>query len=178
MGVELGQAIKNSLLCRGQYRLGQETIRATVIGAGSHSARLSGSTVFCRNVALPLKNLPVITFTHREQEMQSLPALIRQRTAQKDTLAVLAFPGYEQPRYSAIAALAERILQGTDGQILLCLQSDMAKALGQYICLQDPARQVLCLDGICLQPESYLDIGRPVGCAFPVVVKTLILEKQ
>ena len=60
MGPELGQVIRRSRLCTGEYRLGEETIRATVIGAGCHSAQLSGSTVFYQNMEFPLKNLPVV----------------------------------------------------------------------------------------------------------------------
>ena len=60
IGPELGRAIRESRLCQGEYVLGRETIRATVIGAGCHSAQLSGSTVFCQNVALPLKNVPAV----------------------------------------------------------------------------------------------------------------------
>ena len=63
MGPALGRAIRNSLLCQGEYRLGSHTIRATVIGAGCHSTKLSGSTVFCRGTKLPVKNLPVAVFT-------------------------------------------------------------------------------------------------------------------
>ena len=174
MGVELGQAIKKGLLCAGEYILGQETIRATVIGAGSHSAQLSGSTVFCRGVELPLKNLPVAVFTPHEQPD---PALLRRKMTQTDSEKVLlAFPGFERPTYTDVSALADALLQAVTGEILVCLEADMAKALGQYISPRDPDRQVLCLDGIRLQPESYLDIGKPVGCAFPVVIKTLILE--
>jgi len=179
MGVQLGQAIKNSLLCRGEYRLGTETIRATVIGAGSHSAQLSGSTVFCKDVPLPLKNLPVVVLTAHEQESADLPTLVRQRTAQKDAKTViLAFPGFASPSYAQVAALADKLLQIDIGELLVCLEADMAKALGQYLRLKDPGRPVLCIDSIQAGAESYLDIGRPVGCAFPVVVKTLILENQ
>ena len=39
---------------------GAETIRATVVGAGAHSMEVSGSTIFYREVAFPLKNLPVL----------------------------------------------------------------------------------------------------------------------
>src|SRR5699024_7488319 len=67
IGVLLGRAIRKSALCAGQYLLGRETIRATVIGAGCHSTQLSGSTVFARNVAFPLQNLPVICLTEQEQ---------------------------------------------------------------------------------------------------------------
>ena len=178
MGVFLGQAIRGSLLCRGEYRLGTETIRATVIGAGSHSAQLSGSTVFCKDVALPLKNLPVVTFREDEQEREDLPALVRQRTAQRDeNTVVLAFPGFDSPTYSQVAALAEKLLQTDAEKLLICLETDMAKALGQYLRLRDPQKPVLCIDSIQTDRESYLDIGSPVGCAFPVVVKTLVLQQ-
>ena len=46
LGPELGQTIRRSRLCSGEFMLGSRTIRATVIGAGCHSAQLSGSTVF------------------------------------------------------------------------------------------------------------------------------------
>ena len=178
MGAELGQAIKNSLLCRGQYRLGTETIRATVIGAGSHSAQLSGSTVFCKNVALPLKNLPVATFDKNEQERDDLPELIRQRCAQKDSQTmVLALPGLVSPTYTQVSELADRLLAAGKGQLLICLEADMAKALGQTLELKAPGKSVLCIDSIQTGQESFLDIGKPVGCAFPVVVKTLILQQ-
>ena len=38
MGPILGRTIRASRLCQGEYRLGDQTIRATVIGAGCHSA--------------------------------------------------------------------------------------------------------------------------------------------
>ena len=51
----------------------------------------------------------------------------------------------------------------------------MAKALGQLLSLYCPEQGVLCLDRLHLQEGSYLDVGQPVGPAFPVVIKTLIL---
>lgn len=180
IGLELGTAIRKSLLCAGEYRLGQETIRATVIGAGSHSAKLSGSTVFCRGVDLPLKNLPVAVFSPQEQERSDLDRLIRQRTAEKDADAVvLALPGYPSPSYEQITCLAEKLAKAADKKILVCLEADMAKALGQKICLQLPPQiPCLCIDRVRLTEGSFLDIGCFVGPALPVVVKTLVLEKS
>lgn len=181
IGPELGGAIRGSRLCEGEYRLGQETIRATVIGAGSHSARLSGSTVFCRGVDLPLKNLPVAVFTRQEQEREDLDVLIRQRIAQADADAVvLVLPGYPAADYAQITALAEKLTRVSPGkQILVCLEADMAKALGQKICLQSPPETpCLCIDRVQLTQGSFLDIGCFVGPALPVVIKTLVLEKR
>lgn len=181
IGVELGQAIRNSQLCRGMYRLGQETIRATVIGAGSHSAQLSGSTVFCRGVRLPLKNMPVTVFTAREQENPELDKLIAYRIREKDgETVVLALPGFPDGSYDKLCTLAQQIARGTGGQgVYVCLEADMAKALGQKLCLLlPPETPCLCIDRVRLEEDSFLDVGSPVGPALPVVVKTLVLERK
>lgn len=179
IGPALGRAIGKSRMCRQPYFLGEETIRATVIGAGCHSTQLSGSTVFYKDVALPVKNLPVAVFTKEEQASADLPGLIRSRLAQKDTDAVvLALPGYEAPDYSAVQHLAEAILQGVgDRPIWVCLQQDMAKALGHSLSLRcPPGRSCLCIDSLLLEENSFLDIGLPVGPCLPVVIKTLVLS--
>ena len=165
IGPELGTAIRKSRLCRGEYVLGQETIRATVIGAGSHSAQLSGSTVFHQNMTFPLKNLPVV---------RSAAAL---RTL--DSTGVLALQGMNTPGYGALQSLAEEILRGFSGDMLvLALEQDMAKALGQCLALRlGKDARILCIDRVKLEAESYLDVGAPIGPALPVVVKTLILSK-
>ena len=180
IGPILGQAIRSSALCRGEYIIGEETIRATVIGAGCHSAQLSGSTIFCRAVQLPMKNLPVAAFTRQEQDAQALPQLIRQRMREKDSpKVVLAMPGIPSPDYGQVRALAQKIAQGAeDREILVCLEADMAKALGQCLQLLLPERPCLCIDRVRLGSDSFLDIGQPIGPALPVVVKTLILEKH
>ena len=175
IGVELGQAIKNSLLCRGEYRVAEQAIRATVIGAGCHSAQLSGSTVFCRDVKLPLKNLPVAVIPR--QTTEQLPEFIRQSICRADgELVVLALQEIAED-YRQMTALAEGIAAGvTDGPVLVCLEQDMAKALGQKLALLLPERPVLCIDRVQLTGECFLDVGTPVGPTFPVVVKTLVMS--
>ena len=177
MGAQLGQAIKNSLLCAGEYMLGQEMIRATVIGAGCHSAQLSGSTVFCREIDLPVKNLPVAIFTAQEQESRELPERINRRIRELDTQrAVLFFPGYSAAGYDQVTALAEKIAAAGLKELFLCLEGDMAKALGQRLSLILGVTPCLCIDRVQLSGDCFLDIGKPVGPALPVVVKTLVLE--
>ena len=179
MGPALGKAIRESRLCQGEYVLGQETIRATVIGAGCHSAQLSGSTVFYRGVSLPVKNLPVAVFTAVEQDSSGLPELIRQRVAEKDARGVvLAMPGYDPPTYEKVTALAEKICRGVeDRPVYICLEADMAKALGHSLSLRLPGdTPCLCIDRLRLQEESFLDVGSPVGPAIPVIIKTLVLS--
>ena len=161
MGPALGQAIRQSRLCQGRYVLGTETIRATVIGAGCHSAQLSGSTVYHRNVRFPLKNLPVIA-----------------AGGHSDTTAVVAMEGLPSATYQQIGELAEQILrQIPEGPVYLVLEQDMAKALGQALALRmEPTRPLLCLDRLRLAEGDYLDVAAPVGPALPVVIKTLIFS--
>ena len=174
LGVLLGKGIRESLLCRGQFRLGTETIRATVIGAGCHSAQLSGSTIFSEGISLPQKNLPVVSLT-----MPVCPEAVADayRGQDADTV-VLAIPGYPSPSYGELQALAEALVTGSgQRELIVCLQTDMAKALGHAIRILQPDRPCLCIDRVSLGSESFLDIGTPVGPALPVVVKTLVLSK-
>ena len=169
IGPMLGRAIRKSRLCAGAYRLGEQTIRATVIGAGCHSAQLSGSTVFYRNVAFPLKNLPVVRITD--------PSQIPRRLEMQDATPVIAMTGIESPNYGQVVTLAEQIVTGVgDGPVYVALEQDMAKALGQAIALRLPKdRPCLCIDNVHLEEGSFLDVAAPVGPALPVVIKTLIL---
>lgn len=164
IGPLLGQAIGTSRLCSGKYVLGTNTIRATVIGAGCHSTQLSGSTVYSQNVQFPLKNIPVIT-----QKAQ--------RTQQEGNV-FFALPGVRSPTYAQVQQMAAEISR-LPQPIYLCLEQDMAKALGQSMALRlGRDAEILCIDRIRVHPGDYLDVAAPVGPAFPVVVKTLVLQKR
>jgi len=164
IGPVLGRAIRGSRLCRGNYILGSETIRATVIGAGCHSAQLSGSTVFHRNIRFPLKNLPAASY----------------RTGvslHSDSIPILTMEGLPSPTYPQIASLAEEIISRHPAPYYICTRQDMAKALGQALAARLPAdTPILCIDRVQVSEGSYLDVAAPVGSALPVVVKTLILS--
>ena len=165
LGPLLGKAIRESLLCKGNYVLGRQTIRATVIGAGCHSTQLSGSTVFCQNVTFPLKNVPVIT---RQEQRNHYEGPV-----------FCAMPGLEAPTYQAISQLADQLAAQLPPPIYLCLEQDMAKALGQALALRlGREAAILCIDRLKVGSGSYLDVAAPVGPAFPVVVKTLVLSQN
>ena len=163
LGPILGQTIRKSRLCQGQYALGRETIRATVIGAGSYSTQLSGSTVYCQNVRFPLKNLPVVENSSKIHEGS----------------VVLSVPGIPSPTYSQVREIAGELAKNKPPELYICLEADMAKALGQALAARlPPETRILCIDRVRVGEDSYLDIGEPVGGAFPVVVKTLVLERR
>ena len=163
IGPELGRKIRESRLCQEEYMLGAETIRATVIGAGCHSAQLSGSTVFYQNVSFPLKNLPVV------ESVEALTGL--------DGPGVLVVSG-EALDFAGIRDLAKNLTTEVKTPVYVAASGDMAKALGVQIALRlGEQAEILCIDRVRLKEGDYLDVGAPVGPALPVVVKTLILSR-
>ena len=176
IGPLLGRAIRESALCRGEYRLGTNTIRATVIGAGCHSVQLSGSTVFLKQEKLPLKDRSVAVLTEEEQNRKNLAELVFQRLEGKD---ILFLPGWVSPDYETLCRLADDLVRGFGNRpCRVVLEQDMAKALGVALQLRLPKdREILCLDGLWIPRDSYLDVGEPVGPAVTAVVKTLAFEK-
>ena len=168
MGPVLGKAIRKSRLCQGKYRLGEQTIRATVIGAGCHSAQLSGSTVYWENVVLPMKNLPVVAARPGEN--------LREKLARQDTKAVIVLPGLTGMSYGQIKALGRQLAEAVPPPVLVAVEEDMAKALGQAIALAQEKPACLCIDRVRLGEGDYLDVGNPIGPALPVVVKTLVFS--
>ena len=176
IGPLLGRAIRESALCREDYRLGTNTIRATVIGAGSHSVQLSGSTVFLKNARLPKKDLTAAVLTEEEQNREDLAQLVARRMEGKD---LLFLPGWVSPDYEKICRVAEELVGGFGSRpCRVVLEQDMAKALGVALQLRLPKdREILCLDGLWIPRDSYLDVGQPVGPAVTAVIKTLAFER-
>lgn len=186
LGVLLGEALCRSFLCKERFLQAAETIRATVIGAGTHTTELSGSTIFYRNICFPMKNLPVAQITTEEEALEpaALGRIIRSRAAIYRTEHepfVLGMTGSHSPKFSELCKLADGIADGISEEpeqpLLLALREDMGKALGQALAALLPKTPLLCLDGISLSEGSYLDIGSPVagGQVLPVVIKTLAL---
>lgn len=171
LGPVLGRCIRRSRLCE-QYVLGAETIRATVIGAGCHSAQLSGSTVFYRNISFPLQNLPVLP-----APAENLAEFLRREIPKQEAAPVIALPPSPQD-YAFIGGLAD-LLAGVQlpDPVMVCMEQDMAKALGQALALRlGTDRGILCIDRVRLKAGDYLDVGAPVGPALPVVVKTIVFS--
>ncbi|MCL1952327.1 MAG: ethanolamine ammonia-lyase reactivating factor EutA [Oscillospiraceae bacterium] len=185
-GVLLGEAVRAGAgFVPGRVLEPAETIRATVIGAGLHSVRLSGSTVRCGDEGLfPLKNLPV--FCPAKEILEDPQALAEQFTwflRQNDaSRAVLFLEGSPSPGYAALKALAQCLARALDAAlppgepILLLAYHDIGKALGQLMASQAPGRASISLDGLRAGPNDFLDFGKPVmnGLAVPVAIKTLI----
>ena len=191
IGVMLGRAIRESRLFTDFQKMEPgETIRATVVGAGTYTTTISGSTITYSDDIFPLKNIPVIKLDEELQEAcfagETEPVIRRIQwvLGQNDEEHfILAMPGKRNPGYMEMKRAAASIRQIMDrvqppGEpILLVIESDIAKAMGQMIRQQpDLKRQVVAIDSIHVEDGEYVDMGKPMmnGMVIPVVVKTLI----
>ena len=183
IGPLLGYSIKNALLGLKVGLLSpKEKIRATVIGAGSHSLKVSGSTITYDEKLLPIKNIPIIKTTLFDKkghyDKSELLGLREEINMYKGSQVALAFRGIKGPSYKEITEIAEAIIfifKASFMPIILIIEEDLGKALGQTLRLKlSGATALICLDRIFLSKEDYIDIGRPLGRAIPVVKKTLI----
>lgn len=191
IGVLLGRAIRESRLFTDFQKMEPgETIRATVVGAGTYTTTISGSTITYSDDIFPLKNIPVIKLDEALQEAcfagDTEPVIRRIQwvLGQNDEdRFILAMPGKRDPGYTEMKRAAAAIRQIMDrvqplGEpILLVIESDIAKAMGQMIRQQpDLKRQVVAIDSIHVEDGEYVDMGKPMmnGMVIPVVVKTLI----
>ena len=191
IGVLLGRAIRESRVFTDFQKMEPgETIRATVVGAGTYTTTISGSTITYSDDIFPLKNIPVIKLDEELQEAcfagETEPVIRRIQwvLGQNDEEHfILAMPGKRNPGYTEMKRAAASIRQIMDrvqspGEpILLVIESDIAKAMGQMIRQQpDLKRQVVAIDSIHVEDGEYVDMGKPMmnGMVIPVVVKTLI----
>ncbi len=178
IGVLLGRAISKSQLYSAKTIRPSETIRATVVGAGSHSTQLSGSTISYGGVEFPLKSMPVLALT--EEEQSHLGNAIREKRAWFSSPPAIFFPGWKNPSFEQISQAAEEIhaSAGDISPLVIVVGADMGKALGQAL-LARGQKALVCVDSLYMESGAYLDIGPPVagGTVLPVVIKTLIFEK-
>jgi ethanolamine utilization protein EutA len=193
IGPILGQAVKDSPDFKGIVILKPlETIRATVVGAGSNSLELSGSTVTVSHPdILPLKNIPILKLPARDEEdnyrhfssrlAEGISWFREGEDGGYQTLAV-AFVGPHNPSYDQVLALKDNLLAGLDNYLthndtlIIVIEADLAKSLGQALKSALPTKKIISLDGVTVENGDYIDIGQPVasGRVVPVVVKTLV----
>jgi len=191
IGVLLGRAIRERRFFSDySVRTGAETIRATVVGAGSYTTTLSGSTIFYSSPLFPQKNIAALKLSLSEQEtcasgdfagLKDKIAWFLKET-DKDNL-LLSLPGEENPSYDKVKRLAKAVAEACDealpkgAPILLAVERDIAKALGQAVYnAVGKRREVVSIDSVRLEQGDYVDLGKPLmdGLAVPVVVKSLI----
>lgn len=159
----------------------RETIRATVIGAGVQSLRLSGSTILVNRNLLPLKNIPVIKVSDLA-DFSTIIRVIAIFIEESGRSAVaLAIPPITPSSFAAINRAAGQIaaiyktLYSEKLTVVIITENDCALALGQAIGMITGSKNIMCLDQVAVDEGDYIDIGLPIDDkAVPVVIKTLL----
>ena len=190
IGPILGRAIRENRYFKEQKWIqGGETIRATVVGAGTYTTNLSGSTIFYSEGIFPVKNVPALKLTKDEQwailggDTQLLRDKVRWFLEQSDApRMLLALQGLPDPDFATLKKLAGAIVDAMDGSlapgepIIVVVERDIAKALGIALQQTGCGRKMASIDSVKIEEGDYVDIGRPLmdGLVVPVVVKTLL----
>lgn len=189
IGILLATALqRNATLQSFTWLEPMETVRATVLGAGTQTTEISGATIQVAPHELPLKNVPVYHYdfqTDLQKGLEHFGTAIKTaidmfdatREGQNFALYISELP---YMGFRDIQQLATAIMQVMDQRpdpdqpIVLVLQSDHAKVLGQTLVAMNVRQSVICIDQINVDHGDYLDIGRALDSGVvPVVVKTL-----
>lgn len=193
IGILLGQAIKKSSLCSSLTLVRSlETIRATVVGAGSHTTEISGSTITYTEDTFPIKNLPILKLSLSDETSgyKHLANAIKEKLnwfkLEGDLQRVaIGIGGKKNPTFLEVQEYAKGLQEGMEELIsrelplIVIVEEDMAKVLGQTLYgLLNYQKHVICLDSIKVDNGDYIDLGKPVaeGKVLPVVIKTLVFN--
>lgn len=192
IGLLLGKYLRKSLIFSEKEVLeSAETIRATVVGAGSHTAEISGSTIAYREQILPVKNIPILKLAQEDETLtvtelgQRIQEKLNWHRIEETPQIALAIRGMNNPTFADIQRYGQGIVEGLANlvaeqiPIIVMVDEDMAKALGHALSAHLPkGYPFICLDSVKVENGDYVDIGLPVaeGAVLPVIVKTLVFN--
>ncbi|MDU2473333.1 MAG: ethanolamine ammonia-lyase reactivating factor EutA [Enterococcus faecalis] len=192
IGLLLGKHLRKSLIFSEKEVLeSAETIRATVVGAGSHTAEISGSTIAYREKILPVKNIPILKLAQEDETLtvtelgQRIQEKLNWHRIEETPQIALAIRGMSNPTFADIQRYGQGIVEGLASlvaeqiPIIVMVDEDMAKALGHALSAHLPKDYpFICLDSVKVENGDYVDIGLPVaeGAVLPVIVKTLVFN--
>ncbi len=173
----------------------ENKIRATVIGAGSFSLSVSGSTCFVnKTMKLPINNVPVLS-VHVSMDNLGLDTIIegiqdaftRFDMIEGEDVIGLYFPELFIPRSDLLDIFAKAFEQALPNSvknnipIILLFRSDLAKLLGLYITRNTSIRQnLICLDELQLESGDFIDIGASLKetHVYPITIKSLVFNRS
>lgn len=175
----------------------EQTVRATVIGAGMQSTEISGSTVHIKAELLPIRNIPILKLELSTEHLTDPEKLKREVTNVYDlgvrlfeqTSGIpfaLSLSGIGYCSYQLLQMMAQELSDQyrrtfSDSRIMVVIcETDMAKALGQALAMRCSGKpEIICIDQVRVEYGDYIDLGEPIsGTIIPVVVKTLAFDER
>ncbi len=164
-----------------------QTVRATVIGAGAYSLALSGSTIWLHADELPLKNIPVvhpaINWQQAEPEICTEIVIAAERMdliLACDRYAIAFDTGMPEKYYAVQHAARElatyyRHHGNHNAPALVIVHNDIGKALGMELQPLLSTQALTVIDEVMTREGDYIDIGKSYfgGEIVPLTVKSL-----
>lgn len=173
----------------------ENKIRATVIGAGSFSLSISGSTCFVdEKVSLPIQNIPVLPVDVFQEDLspETVSSAISRAYSvfdmvEGEDVVALYFKNPIYPREGVLSGFAKALEAALPNSVkkqnlvILIFRGDLAKLLGVTLRRETRIQQnLICLDELDLEAGDWIDIGGPLQSsdAYPVTIKSLVFNKE
>ncbi len=172
-----------------QVRRPAETERATVMGASHETITLSGMTIWVAPEKLPMRNVPVIRSAVDGQAPSGdgliqaiLDGYRRWDLDPAKDRAALAMDMSSVDTYEDLQRMSKTIATFVRRQVpstlpvILVMERDLGKALGQAVKAELPGHDVVSIDEVSLSEGDYIDIGRSLlgDRLVSLSVKTLV----
>ncbi len=198
---DLGPALAQAVLARVQAwgpriaepGVGDQGIRATVVGASQYTIQVSGSTIFVEPPdTLPLRNLPVVTpalpLDGEGLDAEAIAAAVRTALRRLDLhegaqAVALCYRWQGSATFARLDTFCRGVSAGlqavlaSGGPLVLVGDGDIGGLVGIHLHSElKLAQPVISIDGVVLQEFDFIDIGALLDTsgAVPVVIKSLV----
>jgi ethanolamine utilization protein EutA len=140
-----------------------------------------------------MKNIPVMipfmdSIPADEEKVADMIGRTIDNFYRKDDLEnlAIALQGDQYFSFTEIREIAKGIARGSEKLIqaklplIIVLEQDSGKVLGQTLQYLRPDADIICIDQIKVDEGDYIDIGKSIagGTVVPVVIKTLVFETK
>lgn len=189
IGIMLAESLLNNDRLKKQKVIKpNQTIRATVIGAGAHTLSLSGSTIWLTVDNLPLRNLPVLHPHYDWNDTNSSLSVGIEEAARtmdinlsNDDYAI--YLSKEMPvTYKAVQKSASELIKifkkyrsENNSPAIVLAFNDIGKVLGMELAPELKSYPLAIIDEVMSYEGDYIDIGKSYfgGEIVPLTVKSL-----
>ncbi|AKH19503.1 ethanolamine ammonia-lyase reactivating factor EutA [Sedimenticola thiotaurini] len=188
IGVLLARSLyANQRLAEYKLKQPQHTLQATVIGAGTYTLSLSGSSIWLNSEDLPIRNIPVLqpnidwSSTPSDVSEQVVNAGHRLDLNLTEDRYAIAFDASMPINYEAVSSSARQLANfyqqhgNHNAPLIIVTENDLGKVLGMELQPLINPQQLLVIDEVRTGEGDYIDIGQSFfgGEVVPLTIKSL-----